>query len=55
LLDIIEAVDGPLKSDLMLSDHAPRDKFAAKATRTSDNAYAQARNVLKAVKLADLI
>lgn len=55
LLDIIEAVDGPLKSDLMLSDHAPKDKFAAKATKTSDRAYEEARKTLKAVKLSDLI
>jgi Rrf2 family protein len=55
LLEVIEAVEGPFTSDLMLSDHAPRDKFAAKATKTSDNAFAQARNVLKAVKLSDLI
>lgn len=55
LLEIIEAVQGPLTGDLMLSDHAPRDKFATSATKTSDRAFAQARNVLKAVKLADLI
>ena len=51
----IEAVEGPLTCDLMLSDHAPRDKFATRATKTSDRAFTQARNVLKAVKLADLI
>ena len=55
LLEIIEAVEGPLTCDLMLSDHAPRDKFATRATKTSDRAFTQARNVLKAVKLADLI
>jgi Rrf2 family protein len=55
LLEIIEAVQGPLTSGLMLSDHAPRDKFAARATSTSDKAFAQARNALKAVKISDLI
>ncbi len=56
LLEIIEAVEGPLTSNLMLSDHAPpRDKFATRATKTAERAFTQAGNVLKAVKLADLI
>ena len=53
MLEIIEAVEGPLSSGLHLS--ATRDKFAAKAQKTSDKAFTQARNVLKAVKLSDLI
>ncbi len=53
MLEIIEAVEGPLASGLHLS--ATRDKFATKAQKTSDKAFTQARNVLKAVKLSDLI
>ncbi|UCF43001.1 MAG: Rrf2 family transcriptional regulator [Planctomycetota bacterium] len=55
MLDIIEAVEGPLTSDLVLSDHAPRDKFAARAEKSSESAFKQARNALKAVKLSDLL
>jgi Rrf2 family protein len=55
MLEIIEAVEGPLTGDLVLSGHATREKFTSNAVKTSQKAFAQARNVLKAVKLADLI
>lgn len=55
MLEIIEAVEGPLTPGLMLADSAPKDRFAARATKTSENAYAQARKALKAVKLTDLL
>jgi Rrf2 family protein len=55
MLEIIEAVEGPLSSALVLSGHAPREKFASKVEKTSQKAFTQTRNVLKAVKLSDLI
>jgi Rrf2 family protein len=55
MLEVLEAVEGPLTSDLLLSERAPRDKFATKAEKTSQKAFTQARNALKAVKLSDLI
>ncbi len=55
MLEVLEAVEGPLSTDLLLSEHAPREKFASKAEKTSQKAFTQARNVLKAVKLSDLI
>ncbi len=55
MLEVLEAVEGPFSSDLAFSERAPRDKFATKAQKTSDKAFTQARNALKAVKLADLI
>ena len=55
MLEIIEAMQGPFTSDLVLSEHAPREKFASKAQKTSDKAFTRARNALKAVKLSDLI
>ncbi len=55
MLEVLEAVQGPFTSDLLLSEHAPRDKFATKAEKTSQKAFTQARNALKAVKLSDLI
>ncbi len=55
MLEVLEAVEGPLSTDLLLSERAPRDKFATKAQKTSDKAFTQARNALKAAKLSDLI
>ena len=55
MLEILEAVQGPLGSDLLLVEQAPREKFAAKAEKTSKKAFNDARNILKAVKLADLL
>ena len=55
MLEVLEAVEGPFTSDLLLSEHAPRDKFATKAEKTSQKAFTQARNALKAVKFSDLI
>jgi len=55
MLEVLEAVEGPLTSDLLLSEHAPREKFASKAEKTSQKAFTQARNALKAVKFSDLI
>jgi hypothetical protein len=55
MLEVLEAVEGPFTSDLLLSERAPREKFATKAQKTSDKAFTQARNALKAVKLSDLI
>jgi len=55
MLEVLEAVEGPLSSDLLLSERAPRDKFASNAEKTSQKAFTQARNALKAVKLSDLI
>ena len=55
LLDIIEAVDGPLGSQLNLEEHSKRDKFTVK----SEKAYAQGLNAARAVyqktKLSDLL
>jgi Rrf2 family protein len=55
MLEILEAVEGPLSSDLHLSGHTAAEKFASKARETSHKAFTQARNILKAVKLSDLI
>jgi len=55
LLEIIEAVDGPLASQLNLDEHSKRDKF----TTRSEKAYAQgldaARAVYQKTKLSDLL
>lgn len=55
MLEILEAVEGPLTSDLMMTEHAPRDKFSIKAEKVHENATAVAKRVLKNVKLSDLL
>jgi Rrf2 family protein len=55
LLEIIEAVDGPLASRLNLDEHSKKDKFTTKAEKS----YAQGLNAARAVyhktKLSDLL
>jgi Rrf2 family protein len=55
LLNVIEAVDGPMVSQLNLAEHAKGEKFANKIENTYDKAIAQARNVFEKVKLSDLL
>ena len=55
LLEIIEAVDGPMRSQLHLAEQAPKEKFAKKAEQIYDKAVTQARAVFDKAKLADLI
>lgn len=55
MLDVIEAVEGPLSGALMLAEHAPKDRFVTRANKTSENAYEQARKALKAIKISQLL
>ena len=55
MLEIIEAVDKPLSSQLHLYEHAPRDKFASKAEKVYQQAADQAKVSLKKTKISDLI
>jgi DNA-binding IscR family transcriptional regulator len=55
MLEIVEAVEGPLSSELLISEHAPRDKFGIKAEKVHAAATDAAKRVLKNVKLSDLI
>lgn len=55
LLQIIEAVEGPMISQLDLAEQAPGDKFAVKAEQTYEKAIAQARSVFEKAKLTDLL
>ena len=55
LLEIIEAVDGPMRSQLHLAEHAPKEKFRVKAEQTYAKAIGQARAVFEKTKLADLM
>ena len=55
MLEIIEAVDGPLTGELNLSEQAGRDRYGAKAEQTYNKAISQARSVFKKAKLSILL
>jgi len=55
MLEIIEAVDGPMTSRLDLTELAPREKFSKKTEQAYEKAIDQARNVFKKTKLSDLL
>lgn len=55
MLDIIEAVDGPLSREPGLSGQARRDKYCARVDQTYNRALAQARAVYKNAKLSILL
>ncbi|MHC4293087.1 MAG: RrF2 family transcriptional regulator [Planctomycetota bacterium] len=55
MLEIIEAVDGPMTGQLDLKEMAPKEKFSTKAEKVYERALAQARGVFDKAKLSDLI
>jgi Rrf2 family protein len=55
MLQIIEAVEGPMISQLNLAEHAGKDKFAARSEGSYSKALAQARAVFDKTKLSDLL
>jgi Rrf2 family protein len=55
MLEVIEAVDGPLTGELNLSDHAGNDAYANKAEQTYNKAISQAKGVFEKTKLASLL
>ncbi len=55
MLEIIEAVDGPLTGELNLAEQAGKDKYSAKAEATYNKAISQARSVFEKAKLSTLL
>ncbi len=55
MLQVIEAVDGPMISQLNLVEQAPKEKFSTKTEQTYEKAIAQAKIVFDRAKIADLI
>ncbi|OHB65119.1 MAG: hypothetical protein A2Y76_02485 [Planctomycetes bacterium RBG_13_60_9] len=55
MLEIIEAVDGPLTGELNLSDQAGNEPYSVKAEQVYNKAIAQARGVFERTKLASLL
>ncbi|MBW8000718.1 MAG: Rrf2 family transcriptional regulator [Planctomycetes bacterium] len=55
LLEIIEAVEGPMIGSLDMEVNAKRAKFCKQIEQICEKAAAQARDVLKNTTLADLV
>ncbi len=55
MLQIIEAVEGPMINYLNLAEQARGVKFAAKAEHVYEKAIAQARGIFEKTKLADML
>ena len=55
MLEVVEAIDGPMDTPLGLEEHAARDRFATNVSKIYDKAVGQARSVLKKVKISDLL
>jgi len=55
MLEVIEAVEGPLVSQLDLAEQAPKEKFGAKAEQVYAKALASAKAVFTKTKLSDIL
>ncbi len=55
MLEVIEAVDGPLTSELNLSKPTKNDKYGARVQQTYNRAVSQAKHVLQKTKLSSLL
>ncbi|MFH1370513.1 MAG: Rrf2 family transcriptional regulator [Planctomycetota bacterium] len=55
LLEIIEAVDGPMASQLNLDEHSKRDKFTTRAEKAYAQGLDAARAVYQKTRLSDLL
>jgi Rrf2 family protein len=55
MLEIIEAVDGPMTGQLNLAEQAGSEKFSVRAEQVYAKAVAQARNVFEKTKLSNLV
>jgi Rrf2 family protein len=55
LLQVIEAVDGPMVGHLHLAEHAKGERYAARVEQVYAKAVAQARSVFDKAKVADLL
>ena len=55
MLEIIEAVDGPMTNQLELVEQAPKEKFSAKAEAVYQRAINQAKAVFDKAKIGDMV
>lgn len=55
MLEMIEAVDGPMTGQLNIAEQAGGEKFSLKAEKVYEKSVAQARSVLEKAKLSSLL
>lgn len=55
MLDVIEAVDGPIESNLEIAALAPREKFGIRAEAVFGKALVQAKKVLAQSKMGNIL
>lgn len=55
MLNIIEAVEGPIINQLNLVEQAPKEKFSSKTEQAYERALQQAKSVFEKTKLTDLL
>ncbi len=55
MLEIVEAVDGPMVSQLDMAEQAPKEKFGIRAEAVYQKAIDSARSVFAKTKLSDLL
>ena len=55
MLEMIEAVDGPMTGQLNIAEQAGGEKFSVKAEQVYEKSVAQARSVLEKAKLSNLL
>ena len=55
MLDVIEAVEGPMISRLNLAEQAPRERFTKKAEAAYEKAIALAKGIFSKTKISSLI
>lgn len=55
MLDIIEAVEGPMSNQLNLAEQAPKEKCCAKIEKVYDKAIAETKAIFAKAKLSSLL
>ena len=55
LLDMIEAVDGPITAELNLTEHNKKDKYCIKSDQAYEKAINSARSIFEKTKLSTLL
>lgn len=55
MLDVIEAVEGPMVSRLNLAEQAPRERFTKKAEAAYEKAISLAKGIFDKTKISSLI
>ena len=55
MLEVIEAIEGPLVSNLDIAELAPKEKFGAKAEAVYVKAFEQAKAIFDKTKMSDIM